>query len=279
MDALTKPGDLQRERAGRLAFLFISATLIGNFFAGMSVFQLHGPVLRFAYVDPLYWVLHALAIPDTIVGSPVIALLFDAALLITSVLIARFPAGRKRYWLFFALYGLYFAIINTYGAHHAHPKVGILLVSAVFLFPLRHFRFAWEAARYYAAFLFFDAFLWKAWRGTLVDADQGILIIRHNYTGLLAWRPDSLLAHVYSFFLRQPLFVNILYKVGVLCEGAFLIAFFTKRFDRLFGRLVILLPLGFLAYAEAYFFEMWVMALLFWIKPIAQKDVPAPLPR
>lgn len=136
-------------------------------------------------------------------------------------------------------------------------------MSSIFVFPSKYFTLIWNAARYFSAFIFFDAFLWKLFRGSLFAPFQGELILKRNFISLLFYEPASLIADMYNWVLKYPSFIDILFKAGILMESVFLIAFFTKKFDKVLFVIVFLLPFGFLFFAEAYFFEYWILCFLY----------------
>ena len=82
-------------------------------------------------------------------------------------------------------------------------------------------------------------------------------------TPYLLYHKDTWKAQFYQFLLQRPLLVNLLFKIGVLLEGIFIVAFFSKKWDKYLLLTLLFLPVGFYVFADAYFFEMWILALAF----------------
>ncbi|RPD51458.1 hypothetical protein [Paracnuella aquatica] len=254
---------LEQKNAARLFFGFVSIALCIQYILGFSLTGLNQPALKFPYVDLTYWMLHLISLPELLVSRKLISILFDSSLLLLSISLAIYPEGKIRYVLFVAIYFLYFVLMNTFGLHHAHTKVAILLLSIVFLFRADSFYWAWEGARYYLAFLMVAAFLWKVVRASLFYPDQSALIIKQNFTSLFWFHPEHWIAGFYRFLLQHPLLTQVIFTIGVMMEGAFIVAFFTKKWDKLLRTFLFLLPLGFLINADAYFFELWAGLMVF----------------
>jgi hypothetical protein len=251
-----------RRRMCRIVFTFILFSLAYSWFSDTLVHQLRGPVLRYPYVDLSYWVFHLAGIPGFISGDPVIAWLFDGALIGCCMLVLVFPDRRIFAGLFFGLYFIYFILFNSYGLLHTSSKIGILLMPLPFLARgTRAFGLLWQGMRYFACFAYADAFLWKLFRGTWLYAQQGVEIIKENLTPYLYFHPHTLQTGIYTWCLQHAGFTNGLFVAGFLAEGVFLVGFFTRRFDRYLFLLSILLPVGFLFLSDAFFFELIILGL------------------
>lgn len=253
---------LIRRNANRFVFLGILTALIVHFLS-MPLYKLHAPVFRFPYVDITYWLLHFLHIPDFIVENSAISLSFEIALLLLAFSIILFPTKRYLNIIFFVFYFLFFIISNSYSLHHSHGQVGTLLVASVFLFKEIHFVAMWNAMRYYVAFIFFAAFLWKLFRGAFSYENHGILIIKKNLTAFFLYQPEHWITNAYAFILEHPSYVNNVFKMGILLEGIFVIAFFTKKWDRLLLVALFFIFLGLFIYAGIKSLEFYMLAWAF----------------
>jgi hypothetical protein len=254
-----------RGRLCRISFLLIFISLLYSFFSHTLLSQLKSPVLIFPSTDITYWVFHFAKIPDIITGHTLVALCFDIMLFTSCMLCICYPF--RRFWikLFFILYFVYFIIFNSYGAHHTHSKIGVLLLPIPFMMADNEgFLLLWKGLRYYTCFIFASAFLWKLFRGSWLRPDQGILIMKENLTPYLYHNPNSFLAAIYYFCFRHPWMPDIIMKTGFLMEGFFLVGFFSYRFDKYLFIMSILLPLGFLFVADALFFELAFLSITFY---------------
>jgi len=271
MESLKIGGNISyRNWLCRFCFLLIFGSLIYYFVSHTLISQLHSPVLKFASTDLTYWVFHIIHIPGLISGNPVIAVTFDILLIGSCMLVICFP--EKRFWarIFFVLYFIYFVIYNSFGMHHVHSRIGILLLSAPFLIRDEEgFVIFWQGLRYYVCYIYSSAFLWKLFRGSWLYGEQGILIIKKNLTPYIYFNPRSVLSQVYYFLFRYPVLPDILMKTGFLMEGFFILGFFTKRFDNYLFLFSILLTLGFVFMADALFFEIAFLAIVFYKNDVA----------
>lgn len=253
-----------RKTLCRLVFGFIFLFLVYYAYSNTLVHQLRSPVLIFPYVDVTYWIFHLLKIPEFITGNNTVSWCFDISLFTFCILSFLFPARRLFVTLFFILYFIYFIIFNTYGNHHTHSKIGILLMPLPFMFPAnRKFDYLWEAMRYFALFVYANAFLWKICRQVFFDSDHGLLIIQKNYAGYLYNHPGTTVALFYTWFLQHPLLIQWLFNIGIVLEGLFIAGFFTKRFDKFLFIISIILPFGFFIFANAFFFELTILSFTF----------------
>ncbi len=249
-------------RLCRLVFACIMGSLLYAFFSHTMLHQLQGPVLQYPYVDPSYWVMVLSGVPGFLVGHYWAALVFDVCLFASCVLVLVFPGRRWLVAVFFVLYVVFFFTYNLYGNWHTSSKAGVLLAPLPFMTSdQRRFRLLWEGLRYFTLFIYFDAFLWKLFRGTWLHADQGILIIRENLAAYLYHHPSTMQARLYYWFLLRPGLVDWLFKLGWLAEGVFVVGFFTRKYDQWLLVVFLALPFGFFFFADAFFFELYVLAL------------------
>ncbi len=249
----------------RICFLLIFVSLIYSFFSHTLVSQLQSPVLKFPATDLMYWLIHFIRIPELISGNTKIAVAFDILLVGSCMLVFCFPEKRTWVRIFFVLYFIYFIIYNSFGMHHVHSRIGILLLSIPFLIrDEQGFILIWQGLRYYICFIYASAFLWKLLRGSWLYSEQGILIMKRNLTPYIYFNPQSVLSQVYYFLFQNPVLPDILMKTGFLMEGVFIIGFFTRRFDNYLFLFSILLTLGFLFMADALFLEVAFLTIVFY---------------
>ena len=266
-----------RNRLCRIVFALIFISLIYSFFSNTLVSQLKIPVLKFPSTDLTYWFFHLIRLPEIITGHPVIARCFDGLLFFSCLLCLLKPEGRRWILIFFILYLVYFIIFNSYGLHHTHSKIGILLLPVPFMMTdEKGFLLLWKGLRYYTCFIYASAFLWKLFRGTWLYSQQGVLIIKRNLAPYLYFHPRSGLSKVYYWLISHAAIPDILLKMGFILEGLFIIGFFTRRFDKYLFLLAILLPLGFLLMADALFFELAFLSICFysWGYLVSKEESP-----
>lgn len=245
----------------RVVFSFIFLFLVYAFISNTAFHQLRSPVLKYPYVDPLYWLMHWLQIPDIIVSNNSVAWIFDVLLFASCLLCIVFPLQRIFIVVFLISYFIYFITYNSYGAHHTHGEVGILLAPVPFLFRKElTFSFLLEGLRYYILFIFSSAFLWKLFRLSFLQDDHGVWIVKNNLASYLYFHPGTFFGNCYRWMLQHPSFTNTMYIAGIIAEALFIVGFFTRRYDKYLLVLFILLVTGFWFMADAFFVPLLVLA-------------------
>ena len=245
----------------RIVFGLILLHLVFSAFANTLVHQMQMPVLKFAYVDPTFWIMHLLNIPEFISSNYTIAWIFDSVLFLSCIMVIIFPKNKWMIGIFILFYFNYYIIFNSFGAHHTHALIAVLITPVAFLFSKKSFFYAWEGLRYFLLFSYSAAFFWKFFRLSWLNNNQGILIIKKNLTPYLYFNPDSFLSKIYTWLLDNPAFTNTIFISGFIIEGLFIIGFFTKKYDRYLFFLSIILPVGFWFFADALFFEQLILSL------------------
>jgi hypothetical protein len=246
----------------RFVFSIILAFLLYYFFSHTLLHQLGQPALTYPYVDPSYWLILLTGLPAMLTHAPIASALFDTTLVLSCVLVVFMPRRRIFIILFFFLYGTYFIVFNLYGGLHTGSRIGILLAPIPFMATGNGtFVLLWEGLRYFTLFTYADAFLWKLFRGTWLHSQQGILIVRKNLAAYLYLNPATVQAKVYYWSLQHPVVTNGLFSAGFIMEGFFVIGFFTRRYDRYLFLVSLVLPLGFLFFADAFFFGQYILSL------------------
>ncbi|MEO6894402.1 MAG: hypothetical protein ABI136_05150 [Ginsengibacter sp.] len=245
----------------RLVFLIILVDLLFSAFSNTLIHQLQSPVLKFAYLDPAFWVMHLLRIPETITTNFFLSCFWDIMLFVSSIGVFIYPRKKWLIAVFIFFYFVYYIIFNSFGAHHTHSLIPFLIMPIAFLFSKKSFSFAWQGLRYFLLFSYSAAFFWKFFRFSWLQSDQGILIIKKNLTPYLFFNPHTFLANMYFWFLQNPGIVYTIYLAGFILEGFFIVGFFTKKFDRYLFIISLLLPFGFWFMADALFYEMAILSL------------------
>ena len=245
----------------RLVFSIILLDLVFTAFSNTLIHQMQAPFLKFAYVDPSFWLMHLLAIPEFISSHFYVAWFWDIVLFASCIGIIIFPRKKWLVLTFIVFYFVYYIIFNSYGAHHTHSLIPILITPVAFLFSKKSFSFAWQGLRYFLLFSYSAAFLWKFFRFSWLQSNQGILILKKNLTPYLLFNPNSFLAEVYWWFLNHPFLVEVIFLSGIILEGVFIIGFFTRKYDKALFFISLILPLGFWFMADAVFYEMVILSL------------------
>jgi len=245
----------------RIVFSVILIDLVFAAFSNTLIHQLQGPVLKFPYVDPTFLLMHILKIPQWVASNLLVAWFWDIALFATCIGVILFPAKKWLVSIFIFFYIVYYIIFNSYGAHHTHSLAAFLITPVVFLFSKKNFSLAWQGLRYFLLFAYSAAFLWKFFRFSWLQGEQGILILKRNLTAYLYFNSGTFLSRIYWWFLDHPFLIKVIFLAGFVMEGLFLIGFLTHKFDKGLFIISLLLPVGFWFLSDAVFYEMMVLSL------------------
>ena len=253
--------DKKRILLCRSVFTFILMVLIYFGISNTLFHQLHAPVLKHPFVDPAYWLLHFFKIPDDIVSNYAVAYSFDIILFLSCIGCIIYPFKKIFIIIFLLVYFIYFITFNSYGAHHTHAGIGLLLIPFPFLFRTKiKFSLLWQALRYYTLFIYTSSFCWKLFRMSFLDDNHGLLMLKNNLTSYLYYNPDTALSGIYTWLLQNPFLANAMYIGGFILEGMFFIGFFTRKYDKYLLANSIILIIGFWFLADAFFFPLLVMS-------------------
>ncbi|MEO8821542.1 MAG: hypothetical protein ABI374_11910 [Ginsengibacter sp.] len=212
-------------------------------------------------MDPTFWIMHLLRIPGLISSNFYLSWFWDVVLFACCIGILIFPGKRWLIAIFIVFYFVYYVIFNSYGAHHTHSLVAVLIAPVPFLFPKKSFTFSWQALRYFLLFIYSAAFLWKFFRFSWLQTDQGILIVKKNLTPYLYFNPHTFLADIYFWLLNNPIFIEVIFFAGFILEGFFIVGFFTRKYDKALFFISLILPIGFWFLADAVFYEQVILSL------------------
>ena len=244
----------------RIVFAFILFVLMYAAASNTLFHQLQSPVLKYPYVDPVYWLMHLLRIPDTVVSNYTVAYVFDILLFISCTACIVFPLKRISVLLFLVIYFIYFITLNSYGGHHTHAGVGVLLIPIPFLFRKNiTFSLLWQALRYYTLFIYVSAFLWKLFRLSFLQEYHGLLILENNLAPYLYYNPGTWLSKFYWWIVQNALLADAMYRLGFVLEGLFIVGFFTRRYDKYLLLISLFLITGFWLLADALFFQLLIL--------------------
>ncbi len=254
---------LTRDTLKKLVFGGVLLSLIYRWLAHSLMSQLAAPVLVFPYVDLTYWGLHLMRIPQWISAHYTAAILFDVLLFGTAL--GSLLTNRRIFPILFGLlYFVYFVSYNSFGAHHTHCMVGILLVSIPFWFRAeKTFDLLWEGLRYFTLWVYSSAFLWKLLRGSLFHYEQGVANFMNENATHIALNPDAWTTGIYMFFITHPGLSFAASVLAILAEGLFIIGFFTKKYDWWWFVLPIIFHTMTYLFIHVMFYELLILNLTF----------------
>jgi hypothetical protein len=112
--------------------------------------------------------------------------------------------------------------------------------------------------------LYTIAFVWKLAIGkSLFFWNQGVNSAKYNLGDYLYHFPQSHLAAVYRWFMAHPYLLNAGFTLVSLLEGALLIGFFTRKWDRLLILVIFFIHASTYLFSDVFFAEFLVGIFLF----------------
>jgi len=241
-----------------LAFYLLS--LLWRGYSHLLPGQLQQPVLSKLHYDLSFWAVRLSGIDGWLVQHTWAGSLFGW-ILITLCVLSMIFIRRRGYIIPFSMGFFLLAVVyNMYLCHSAHYLGGMVILSVAF-WPRRdeNFELLWDGMRYYACWVYGTAFLWKVAIGSMFQWEAGTLTFKANLAEYLLHNPDNTLAHIYYFFLQHQWLLNVGHKVVYLAEGAFLIGFFTRKYDTLLIVLAFFIFISIYLFSDVFFAELLVI--------------------
>ncbi len=231
--------------------------------------QLNDPPVSSMQNDLTYFLLYKIHFFDLIIHSDILSLVFDITLFLSILSSFIFCAKTIFPKIFVVLYTYYFLTFFFYSGSHG-SWVGILMTCWLFIAKTDiKFAIYFEVVRYYILFHFVSAGIYKVVHSGLyhLDSFAKTIFVQNEYVlfeNPNSWRSTSIL-----YLSNNPSLVYCFLLGGCLLELAFIVGFFTKKFDVLLFFLVILFMLSCLFFMNIVFYEMpfFALFLIFKVKP------------
>jgi hypothetical protein len=255
----------QRTVLTRLVAGYTLSFFVLRFFQWVTPSRLQGPPLFTTGLDLTYWAYRLLHLQQYLMVNRVGAMVFDLLVLIVGLLVLLFPLQRKWIIVFSILITLYAISFNSVAMIHTVTVDGLILVFLPFWFrDGSRFGLAWEGIRYYACFLYFSAFIWKAFIGDSFSYwGQGVGTFKLNLLDYLYYHPDAWLSGFYRWFLRHEWALNSGHVFIILLEASMGIGFFSRKFDRVLFWIPLLICIITYFFADVFIFELLVLNFAF----------------
>jgi|GEM_PF-644541 len=193
-----------------------------------------------------------------------ISIFGSISLLLIPILLLKYTNNKILGWLFVFNNLMYHVYYTTHTAFFYHYWAGVIIISIVFLSTDKiSVNFIWKGIRYIICTLYVSAFFWKFANGAIFQFDFGESVFKRNLSNFLYLYPESFMTAVYQFFLSNPILLNLGTYACFLMEGAFLIAYFTTKYDKLLILNILLLHHFLYLFIDTLFIEWYILALPF----------------
>ena len=270
-------------------FGFYYAFLLGFCLESRLLSQYH-PIFFNYNRDLTELALIATGIPRWMIAHPFSFTVADALafLLPLGILLLSIPplvnSGKKRrffavFWVIFALNtAFYLLLADIFWQVHHEPFILFFLLALAFTTNRSdRFYLLMSGCRYYFLYIFASAVLWKIARGAVFNGEEMSRILLLHHADLLTGTCTSLSCRIYAWLIIHPPVAQSLYVAGALLEAAFLIGFFTRRFDRWLIVGAVVFVIADLLVMRIPYWTILLGTLTLWVRPAAssRKDPPS----
>lgn len=258
---------LQKEQTQiqQFIYLFLCFVWLFRFYQGLLLSQLHQAPFISVKADNVFWLYHAMQIPQFILAHPFLVFALDFTWLILAFLGIFKIHNRWLNSLLCLLVFNYFITYNSISTHHEHLLVGLLFfVPLLLVRDKSNFVLIFAGIRYYVLFILFSAWLWKLYRGSLFTPNQMSEILKHQHIDYLISYPEAYFSNFIRYLIAHPSLSNLLWYGAWFIELVFILGFFTRRFDKLLGSLFILFFIMDYLLMQLCFVEFCIFALVFY---------------
>ena len=229
----------QRDRTTLLTvyFLFYYAVLLFLFLDGRSFTQ-YQPISFQYNRDLSELALIATGLPRWMIAHPISFIIADVLAIGLPIPLIRREWRNTKFspWpgiAFVAWLSLYLLLADIFWQIHHEPFIVYVLLALVWTTArTKRFYNLLKACRWYLLYIFTSAAIWKLARGAAFNSQEMSRILLIHHTDLLTGDCSSITCQVYSWLIAHPALSYLLYLGGLLIEAAFIIGFFTRRFDR-----------------------------------------------
>lgn len=136
---------------------------------------------------------------------------------------------------------LYTLLLSSLSALSIEGLVCWFLLPIIFVFKTeRVFYYGLNAMRYIFLIIFFSAGLWKIRAGGIFNIEQMSAILLLQHSSYITADPGNWFSKFIIYLVNNTWLSYAIYLMATLAEIAFIIGFFTKKFDKL---LIVLLTL------------------------------------
>jgi hypothetical protein len=247
-------------------FGWLFLVVLYQWWADLMISQLEAPVLLRLDMDLTYWMVHATGIGELFQSSYGASLTFDLLLTVLCLITALFPKRIIFPIITGIIYLIYCVLLNSYQCWHYHNLITLILLIVPFCFrSLKTFSMLFAGLRYAVAYIYASAAIWKLFRGSVFNEGQMQWLIEHNYVDRLAvdgYQLNFLESAMFQLS-NYPTLSSIALIFGVAMEASFLVAFFTRKFDRYLIIIGVVFHLFTAILVDVSFLQLWILFVVF----------------
>lgn len=261
---ITKDSPKDAFYIGRLVYGALILLLLYRWYAGKFLMDIAlSPIIN-PEVDNTFWIVLASGIPELIINNPTLCIIVDVLIVALACLGFIRQDKVKITWIFLALFLIHTITVETYTSSHSKTVVGIFITLLPFGFRHQYWLRLWEFARYYLAFVMLNSAVSKIYYGGILQKNQMTNILWEQHTDIFVHSPQTLQTQFVQFLINHPILTNGSYYVAVLSQFIFIVAFFTKKFDKLLTLLLIGFIISIHVMMRIYIFDLVFLIFPLW---------------
>lgn len=135
----------------------------------------------------------------------------------------------------------YVQIYTLYPTNSTEGHVGWLLIPVLLMMKdLKSFYFVFHGLRYFFLYFFASAGLWKLFEGGFFNLSQMSNLLLFQHKEQLVSSPDHWYTGFIYWLAQQQILSYILFVMAIIMELAFIVGFFTRRYDRWLIRICLI---------------------------------------
>ena len=211
----------------------VAVDLFYLFYSGLSIHQLFDSPFHYKGLDPTFWLLEGSGLVNLICSNSQSAYLFEGMLFLCLCLSIFFI--KQRIWvILFGLFLLVYQIVFNYKlGYHTHHLYGLQFALFPFYFKADNRAIAFNFSRFMLCLTYFMAGLFKLIGAAYMHADNLSNTLQSQHAAYWYFYPNGSRISWLQFLMAHPYISNGLFVMAVVMQLAFVIGFFTKRWDRL----------------------------------------------
>jgi hypothetical protein len=226
-------------QSSQIIILIVFFEFLMFIFSGLSFSFLSGNQFFNIAVDPVYWIFYSAGIPQLITSFHWLGIIADATifilLLILFLNIERYNIAR--FCFLFLL--IYYVTLTGYHTHRNYQS-GFFLVLFPFLFQKKSNRhYAFSMIRYFLLFFYFSAGLIKIMSPSFFEINHFSNHLIAQFAPYYLEGNTGFRTSLNLFLINNNGFSYALFLCSVVVELIMTIGFFTRKFDKWLGVLLL----------------------------------------
>ena len=208
-------------------------------FSGVSFSFLHGDPFFNIEIDPAFWIVYGLRLPQFIVSHYWLGFMLDVSVLALLIALIYKPFNNRLALLLLLLLLIFYLTLMGYLTHRNY-QFGFFMVFIPFIFKKTANRnFAYEATRYFLLIFYTSSAFLKLLNNSLSDVSHLSHAVSTQFTPYFVEGNTGIRTNINLYLINHPAAAYPLYLVSFVAELIPIAGFFTRRFDKWIALLLL----------------------------------------